>query len=801
MPTIIQSNKEFRPKKNTIIALDTETTGVDSWGKRVLYSSGKRLYTADSVFMVSMSDSEGNTWCCNWPVDPFTRQPEINQKDVVFILDTLSKKGVQLTCHNTKFDTRMMKNVDTRFNQIFKHLHSLEKLHDTLFMARICFTLELAYGLKYLSKKTLGISDEDEKELQKAVATARRKATMYNRRVEKAGGENPKGLGNFYRMMLIDSEELKTDYWLPYYFDENQTGDAFLCEKYCRFDTYRTVGLYQFYNEIMQNDKHLRDTYYLEMQKVWPIVDFMETRGITVFPDRAKEESKRCEEEVTLRYSNLQKIIREQNLKPFPIKEVPNIDADSLSRKRRNAKPKPEPEFNPGSPQQLLRVLYLPESEGGLGLETDRRNRKTGKLTTDKDTLRELMYSPFVRELTAFRDASHTKSLFFDKIEDMVKPYGYSNSNNDGSRSSINSTDNTICIIRPSFNQCGTKSGRLSAGGEGGLNVQQLSAGGKKSLGGSTYSSQKVFGCRKDHVWLGLDYSQQEARLFAGFAQVPVMLEAIRNKTDLFKAMANKAWGGVNNPQSIKAVIQALDLFREPANGEVSTAWQHLGWSKSKAKKCNPTDKYVQEVCEQFLSEFEYDIVKAESALGKEASRQRCKHITYAKIFGGGPGSYTHLLYCTLDEAKLFDSEYNNSMPELKRYIKQVEREARENGFIINAYGRKLRVDPNFAYRGVSYMIQGTAADMMKASLVKVHEFNQSIKARAYLILTIHDELKVEIHKSDLNRGYVKSVIARMENTEGSTVNVPMTVECTVSPQFWSVDEYKLHVWGKETNL
>jgi DNA polymerase I-like protein with 3'-5' exonuclease and polymerase domains len=317
-------------------------------------------------------------------------------------------------------------------------------------------------------------------------------------------------------------------------------------------------------------------------------------------------------------------------------------------------------------------------------------------------------------------------------------------------------------------------------------NLQQVSSGGKKSLS-ATYSSTKVFGPRPGFVWLGFDYSQQEGRIFADLAQVPVMLEALWEGKDLFKAMADKAWGGKGNPNSRKAVIQALDLTREPANEKVLSVWKRYGWKQGMSTDSSVASKMI----EGWLCEFQCSIVAAEASIDKELCRQRCKHITYAKIFGGGPGSYTHLLYCSLEEAKIFDAEYNASMPEMKQYMKSLEKQAKRDGYIINLYDRKLRVDKNFAYRAVSYMIQGSAADMMKASLRKVDGFIRSTPYDAYLIITIHDELKVEIRESHLTTGFIRSIISRMEETEGR-VSVPMPVECTITRDRWGVAEEKV---------
>ncbi len=737
-----KSIEMFKPKK--FVSLDTETSGVDYYGPSV-------------PFMVSMCDEEGNTWVCQWPIDPFTRKVTPNQKDLAFIKKTLSFPGIECIMHNSKFDVRMMSKVGINIPNL------CNAIHDTLFQARVCFTLEMNYGLKYLALSRLGIPDQDEKDLKDAVNQARRKLKMYNARAEENNRSAFRSANTL--PLMIAGEEAEEDYWLPAYFEPENT----ICQRYARLDAYRTMSLFLFYQEIMQADDLLMATYNREMQEIWPIVNAMEDRGMKVFPEAVEEESQLCKAAMIKHYAEMERIVKEKNLLPHtPEKYEPHPKA--TARAKANWKP---PVFNPSSPQQLMRVLYLPENKGGLGLETDRRNRKTGNVTTDKDTLRELMYSPFVQELSAYRAAAHTLSLFFSKFAILMKP---------------DSLETKAYCLHPGFNQVGTKTGRFSCSSP---NLQQVSAGSKKSLSAS-YNGQKCFGPRKGYVWLGFDYSQQEGRIFAYLAKVPVMLEALASGIDLFEAMSNQAWGGKDNPNAVKAVTQALELTSTttPENAKVAAIWEQYGWSAKSATEWN-----TQRIADGWLTQFDYDIVAAEASIGKSACRQRAKSITYAKIFGGGPGSYTHLLYCTLEEAKRFDLEYNSRMPEMRVFMKETESRAKRDGYIINLYDRKLRVDRNFAYRGVSYLIQSSAADETKSALTRIHRFLSSSRLDANLIMTIHDSIYVEVAEKDYSIALVKAIKNRMEDTEGR-IGVPMPVSAEIINGRWGKDEQEIKLCG-----
>ena len=796
----------FNPQHT--VSLDVETCGVAVWGKRLL----KGVLVQDAVFSVTMCDEKGNSFYCEWEVNPHTRIPQINQRDVKFIRDTI--KGKRVVFHNSKFDVIML--LPTVGIDVVALAKSIE---DTLFMARVCFTLELTYGLKPLARR-LGVDDSDEKELADIVKQARTMAGRYNTLAAKEG-----------MPLIVLGENYKEDYWLPAYMAKHHGVEHWegINKNYCIRDGFRTMLLYRHYERVMFDEMeqggYLRRAYELEMRQVWPIVNRMEKRGLRIFPELAREESNKCIEAMAEHKAAMEQIIDELKLNPFP--EGPPEPKLTPTGRVSRTKVKAQ-EFSPGSTKQLIAIMYGPEGEGGPGtLNIEPHYPRKGKykgtpqsiedgtarLTTEKDALKELMYIPFVKELVGYRSASHTKSLFFDPIlgdeKEIIKRTPWEYGKGDIKHDTYKGGD---WVVHFSLNQCGTKTSRFSAGGEMGFNPQQATAGGKKSLGGGKYSSQKVFGPREGYVWLAFDFSQQEGRIFAELAGITLMLDALKYDRDIFEEMAQKAWGGRDNPDSIRAGIIALELFRDsPSNcdkcngdGEdklgyicehcggsgsaVGNYWKKIEWSARKAAKYRPDNPTIYSIVQEWLAENNYNIIQAEHTLGKEASRQRCKHITYAKIFGGGPGSYAHLLMCTLDEAKQFDADYNASMPEMKVYMRELTKKAEKDGFIITLYDRKLRVDRNFAYRGVSYMIQGSAAGMMKDSLIKVDDFLERSNTDAQVLLTIHDALYVEAPKKLVTAPFIASIVDRMESNDGR-LNVKMPVGVDVIDHQWSVAE------------
>ena len=85
---------------------------------------------------------------------------------------------------------------------------------------------------------------------------------------------------------------------------------------------------------------------------------------------------------------------------------------------------------------------------------------------------------------------------------------------------------------------------------------------------------------------------------------------------------------------------------------------------------------------------------------------------------------------------------------------------ARENGFVQTLMGRKRWLrdinSSNFTVRGfaernaINSPIQGTAADMIKLAMIKIHEAFIKNKFRSKMLLQVHDELIFDAHRDEV---------------------------------------------------
>ena len=97
----------------------------------------------------------------------------------------------------------------------------------------------------------------------------------------------------------------------------------------------------------------------------------------------------------------------------------------------------------------------------------------------------------------------------------------------------------------------------------------------------------------------------------------------------------------------------------------------------------------------------------------------------------------------------------------------------RENGYVETLMGRKRWLkdinSANFTVRGfaernaINSPIQGTAADMIKLAMIKVHEEFSRLGLRSRMLLQVHDELVFDAYKPELD--IIKPIIMRCMQT------------------------------------
>jgi len=188
----------------------------------------------------------------------------------------------------------------------------------------------------------------------------------------------------------------------------------------------------------------------------------------------------------------------------------------------------------------------------------------------------------------------------------------------------------------------------------------------------------------ENHVLVSADYSQIELRIVAALSGDTVMCEAFRQNKDVHTATAAKVYG------------------------------------------------------------------VEEEAVTKEM-RRKAKSVNFGIIYGQGAFGLAENLGISRTEAKTIIDNYKKEFAGITKYMDDNINFAREHGYVQTVMGRKRWLrdinSSNFTVRGyaernaVNSPIQGTAADMIKLAMVKVHRSLKEKGFKSKMILQVHDEL------------------------------------------------------------
>ena len=263
--------------------------------------------------------------------------------------------------------------------------------------------------------------------------------------------------------------------------------------------------------------------------------------------------------------------------------------------------------------------------------------------------------------------------------------------------------------IHTSFNQAVTSTGRLSSTNPNLQNIPIRTERGREI--------RKAFVPQDNgHVILSADYSQIELRIMASFSHDPTMIGAFRNGIDIHTSTASK-------------------VFKTPLDQVDS----HL--------------------------------------------RRQAKTINFGIIYGISAFGLAARLNIMRREAAEIIEAYFREFPLVRQYMDDSISQARDKQYVETILGRRRylrdinsrnQTDRTFAERNaINAPIQGTAADIIKVAMIRVHNFLQREKLRTRMILQVHDELVFDAHRDEVE--FVKTNVEELMRN-AIPLEVPMEI-------------------------
>lgn len=204
---------------------------------------------------------------------------------------------------------------------------------------------------------------------------------------------------------------------------------------------------------------------------------------------------------------------------------------------------------------------------------------------------------------------------------------------------------------------------------------------------------RKVFVPEEDYVFLDADYSQIELRVLAHMSGDETLIDAYRENADIHRTTA------------------AL-VFHTP-----------------------------------------YEDVT-------ELQRRNAKAVNFGIVYGISGFGLSRDLNISRKQAEEYINDYFETYPGVKEFMDALVEEGKEKGYVTSLFGRRRPipelVSKNFMQRqfgeriAMNSPIQGTAADIIKIAMIRVHSKLKEGNFRSRLILQIHDELLIETHQDEI---------------------------------------------------
>ena len=142
--------------------------------------------------------------------------------------------------------------------------------------------------------------------------------------------------------------------------------------------------------------------------------------------------------------------------------------------------------------------------------------------------------------------------------------------------------------------------------------------------------------------------------------------------------------------------------------------------------------------------------------------RRKAKTANFGILYGISAFGLAQRLNIPRDEAKMLIDGYYTTFPQVRDYIDRSIAQAREKGYVTTVYGRR-RMLPDINSRNavvrafsernaINAPIQGTAADVIKLAMVRIHRRFEQEGIQSKMILQVHDELNFDVIPSELDR-------------------------------------------------
>ena len=274
-------------------------------------------------------------------------------------------------------------------------------------------------------------------------------------------------------------------------------------------------------------------------------------------------------------------------------------------------------------------------------------------------------------------------------------------------------------------------------------------------------------------------------RVHSSFNQTMTATGRLSSSSPNFQNIPIRTEDGKDVRKAIRAQSSDYQIFSADYSQVELRVMAHLSQDKALIQALNNGEDI-----HTFTAKNIFNIDKDEDVLPE--MRRTAKIVNFGIMYGAGPFRLSQELDVPFGEAKKIKDAYFSKYKGIEDYIAKSKLLIKSEKSVQTLLGRKRAVwdsDSQNKIRrdaaermAINMPIQGTAAEMIKIAMIKIYKDLKDNNLKSKLILQVHDELLLEVHKDEVD--YISEMVIK-NMKKAIELDVPIEIDCGFGPSWY----------------